>query len=143
MLQKEVLHTKSIHDAAMLKAHIKDLQDELSVKRKNSESQFEDENSELITEISRCEMEYKQILLHHVEKNDLHDTKWRIVNKGRIQRVIDAAKFYSKFPDIFVKIATVPVAKAEDAVGKSNLDDVVDYKSGDPIWDIEPINKKK
>lgn len=50
---------------------------------------------------------------------------FQLTTSVRAVRTVIPHRFYEQFPDAFYKLATIPVRKAEEAVGKARLADCI------------------
>jgi hypothetical protein len=65
----------------------------------------------------------------------------KLIRKITRRRKILSDRFYSKYPETFVKIASVPVTKAEEILGKGSLDGLVEYDESERTY-IEDKTEK-
>lgn len=85
-------------------------------------------NEMLLEQVKQNEIKIKTELKARVESGCTIEGKYKVVERSRFRRLIDAAKFRAMWPETYVRLATIPVMAAEKAIGSENLLAVVSVK---------------
>lgn len=76
-------------------------------------------------EIRRAEAFHSELLVQAREQAIEEQGNFRLKTSVRVVRTVIPHRFYERFPDEFYKLASIPVTKAEAAVGKARLADCI------------------
>jgi hypothetical protein len=143
-MQKSILQPDTpIRKAILLKATIKDLQDEITVGERGAIETFRETHAEKYKALQASQTQFAAALDECINTKQMEDGFYHVVNKARATRVVNNEKFRQAFPEIFLQIANIPVTKAEVLVGKAQLAPLCDTSFGEPVWDVEPIKPFK
>lgn len=75
--------------------------------------------------IKRAEAFHRELLKQAREHAITEQGNFRLKISTREVRAVIPHRFYELFPDEFYKLASIPVTKAEEAVGKARLADCI------------------
>jgi hypothetical protein len=107
-------------------------------------AEFELMTDELRDQIARTERDFQKMAKTRFESgNPIDSGKYLIIESHRTTRTVNTARFRDAYPILFAEIATVPVKKAEEAIGKINLDPLCDLKVSESTYDIGVITATK
>jgi hypothetical protein len=76
-------------------------------------------------EIKRAEAFHRELLEQAQKQAIAEQGNFRLKTSVREVRTVIPHRFYELFPDEFYKLASIPVTKAEAAVGKARLADCI------------------
>lgn len=87
--------------------------------------QVQEHIAHLKKEIKRAEAFHRELLDQAWEHAITEQGAFRLKTSIREVRAVIPHRFYELFPDEFYKLASIPVGKAEEAVGKARLADCI------------------
>ena len=87
--------------------------------------QVQEHIAHLKKEIKRAEAFHRELLGLAREQCITEQGNFRLKTSTREARAVIPHRFYELFPDEFYKLASIPVTKAEAAVGKARLADCI------------------
>ena len=87
--------------------------------------QVQEHIAHLKKEIKRAEAFHRELLDQAREHAITEQGAFRLKTSIREVRAVIPHRFYELFPDEFYKLASIPVGKAEEAVGKARLADCI------------------
>lgn len=87
--------------------------------------QVQEHIAHLKKEIKRAEAFYRELLEQAQKQAISEQGNFRLKTSAREVRAVIPHRFYELFPDEFYKLASIPVTKAEAAVGKARLADCI------------------
>ncbi len=87
--------------------------------------QVQEHIAHLKKEIKRAEAFHRELLDQAREHAVTEQGAFRLKTSIREVRAVIPHRFYELFPDEFYKLASIPVGKAEEAVGKARLADCI------------------
>jgi hypothetical protein len=122
-----------------IKSQIKTLDEDIKIKR----MEFEESIADKTEKLARLKEDFQYASKARFEAGNPIDEKYLIIESHRTVRSVNSDRFREKYPLLFNEIAMVPVKKAEESVGKANLDPLCDLKVSDSVYDIGVISLKK
>jgi hypothetical protein len=130
------LPSSTIREAVFLQGEADSREQEIAEIRTRALEPFVRQIDELQAEADDLRARGKKILAECVAVNHLEEGLYKIQVKARITRTINPAMFAKAFPTEFMALATIPVQKAEAALGKMKIAPYCDYSRGPETYEV-------